>query len=792
MPLLWLSLAFLIGIFTPTVLTLPISFWIVMAIVSLVLIVPPINRIGAWLASGRAPNFSGKTYLSNQIFIPLLVLFISLGSIRYITSRPMITRGFIAYYNDRPASIILEGVVVELPDVRDTYVNLRVRVERLRQVDEQAFTQVGGLVLIRTSPDEKFQYGDRISVRGQVQTPTENEDFSYREYLAHQGIYSTISSNDISLVSHGNGNPLLALVYAFRQHALKLVYRLLPDPEASLVAGIILGTQAGIPTGVQEAFRLTGTSHIIVISGFNITIIAGLFTFLFSHLLGRYKGAIAAAAGIVFYTVLVGANAAVVRAAILGLLALVGHLIGRRQSGLNSLSFAAAVMAIFSPTILWDVSFQLSFAATLGIMLYAEPFTQVFTNLAARVITQEKAERLAGPVGEYFFLTLAAQITTLPLMAYYFQRISLTALVANPLILPAQPPLMILGGLAVLSGVIFQPLGQLLAWVAWPFAAYTIRMVEWLARIPNGSIALGQVALPMILVFYTVLFLVTSAYKRITNQITRLAPVIPLTILVGLTVMVWKTASSSPDGQLHVSVLDVGTGEAVLIQSPTGRSVLLNGGESTIKLSEAMGRRLSPFNRSLDWLVVADIDDEDLAGIPGNLERFTPTNVLWAGNTYGTQAASELWSEVSTKSIPRTMMQPGQKLDLGSGVLLEVISTDARGAVLLLEWDRFRMLLPLGMDFGALESLQENSTIRNLSALLLAESGYAPLNPRELITWLRPQVALLSVAAGDRTGLPSPETLEALEGHNLLRTYQNGWIEIKTYGIQMWVEVERN
>jgi len=123
---------------------------------------------------------------------------------------------------------------------------------------------------------------------------------------------------------------------------------------------------------------------------------------------------------------------------------------------------------------------------------------------------------------------------------------------------------------------------------------------------------------------------------------------------------------------------------------------------------------------------------------------------------------------------------------------LEVISIDARGAVLLLEWDRFRMLLPLGMDATSLEYLASNLAMRNLSAVVLAESGYAPLNTPALISWLRPQVALLSVAAVDRSGLPSPETLDALEGSNLLRTDQNGWIEIKTDGKQMWVEVERN
>jgi competence protein ComEC len=154
--------------------------------------------------------------------------------------------------------------------------------------------------------------------------------------------------------------------------------------------------------------------------------------------------------------------------------------------GLNSLAFIAAVMAVITPSVLWDVSFQLSFAATLGIMLYAGMFTRWFTHLAERYSSVTTANRLAGLVGAYFLLTLAAQLTTLPLMIYYFKRLSLTALIANPLILPAQPPLMVLGGLSVLIGMLLKPIGQLLAWAAWPFTAYTIRMVEWFSTVPHA------------------------------------------------------------------------------------------------------------------------------------------------------------------------------------------------------------------------------------------------------------------------------------------------------------------
>jgi len=791
MPLFWISLAFLCGILLSSSFPLPILGWSLLALFALLLFLPPISRRLLSRLPPRLTTFAESLKLSSPALFPLIILFLSLGAIRYQISQPTIDPSFIAYYNDQPTEYIMDGVVVAPPDVRDTYVNLHLRLEQLQQANASQFIPIHGLLLARVSPNTSFIYGDQVRLQGHLETPPENEDFSYRDYLANRGIYSYMSYPATSLLQQGQGNPFYSALYSFRQHALDLVYSLYPDPEASLMAGILLGVQSGIPQDVQEAFRLTGTSHIIVISGFNITIIAALFTLLFCRLLGKRRGAVVAAVGIILYTLLVGANAAVVRAAILGILTLLGLQLGRRQVGLNSLVFVAAVMAIITPTVLWDVSFQLSFAATLGIMLYAEPFTRGFTNFAARFIHRDNANRLAGPVGEYFLLTLAAQLTTLPLMMYYFKRISLTALIANPLILPAQPPLMILGGLSVLTGMLLKPIGQLLAWAAWPFTAYTIRIVEWLAAVPHGSIPLGQIAFPLILLFYALLFMITFARSSLPGLAARLTPAIPFTLLAVVTVMVWKAAFYAPDGLLHVTILDVGTGDAVLIQSSTGRSVLINGGPSTNRLSDALGRRLPPFNRSLDWLVVADIDNEDLSALSANLERFTPFNVLWAGNTYGTRSAIEVWLTLVSNSTPTTQMQPGQALDLGSGACLQVLSIDARGAVLLLEWDNFRFLLPMGMGFPALETLMTNSAMRNVSAVLIAESGYAPLNPPDFLSLLNPRLALLSVAPADKTGLPSPETLDALQGYNLLRTDQNGWIELTTDGTQMWVQVEK-
>ncbi|MCK5429328.1 MAG: ComEC/Rec2 family competence protein, partial [Anaerolineales bacterium] len=389
--------------------------------------------------------------------------------------------------------------------------------------------------------------------------------------------------------------------------------------------------------------------------------------------------------------------------------------------------------------------FQLSFAATLGLLLYAEPLTQAFVRLTSRRTSQSTAERLAGPFGEYILFTLAAQVTILAVIVYHFKRLSLTSLIANPVILPAQPAVMILGGLAVILGMVWLPLGQLAAYLAWPFVVFTIRAVELLARLPGGVFTLGDVALYWVVLFYAVLFLLTFGGSRLRAMIPAIKPSLAFAALGILSVLVWRAASSTPDGRLHISLLDVGSGEAVLIQSPTGRYLLVNGGPSPSRLSDALGRRLPLNHRRLDYLVVASPSEQGIAALPRTIQRYPPDNVLWAGPTHGTRSARTLQDALNVAEIRPVRAEAGQTLHLGDGAQMQVLAVGKRGAVLLLEWENFRALLPVGMDFETLEILQNERSLVPVNALLLAESGYAPVNPPEWIDKLRPQVVLLSV-----------------------------------------------
>ena len=794
MPLFWVSLAFLVGILLAAHLTLPTGIWLCLAALALPLpflqwIYPRLRSRFPVLQRLRRPNY--LSHLPTLIPYALLPLFIFLGAARYQAVQPRLTPASLAWYNDIPEAVQVSGLLVQPPDERDMYTNLRLRIDQLRLSTDVEPIPVEGLLLVRIPREGDWAYGDRLQLQGALETPAENETFSYRDYLARSGVYSTMGYPQVTRLAQDQGNPLLAGLYAFHDRVVQVTYQIFPDPEASLLAGILFGEARGIPEEVQQAFRATGTSHVIAISGFNITIVAGLFTLLFSRILGQRRGAVVAALGIGLYVLLVGATAAVVRAALLGWLTLFARQVGRRQTGRNSLAFAGALMALFNPLVLWDAGFQLSYMATLGLMLYVEPFTQAFGRLVGHWLPAEAVARLAKPVGDYFLTTIAAQVALLPILLAHFQQLPLTSLLVNPLILPAQPPLMVLSGLAVGLGLLSPPLGQAAAALAWPFSAYTIRVVEWFAGLPGGVLHSGEASWLFTISYYVLLFAVTFYRPKVASLARRLAPAWIVLGLGLLAVLTWRAVFQAPDGKLHVTLLDVGTGEAVLIRTPGGRTVLLNGGPSPSGLSDALGRRLPLGYRRLDWLVVADPDNEDLGALPATLPRYPPENVLWAGPTGGTRAASSTWQVLNAAEVPLTRLQAGQALDLGDGARLTALTVGPRGAVLLLEMEDFRLLLPLGLDFEAIEALEEGKAVGRVSALLLAESGYAPLNPPKWIANLNPQVVLLSVAAGDPDNLPAVETLQALQGYTLLRTDVNGWIELTTDGEEMWVEVER-
>ena len=268
---------------------------------------------------------------------------------------------------------------------------------------------------------------------------------------------------------------MLHAVYAFKDRLFAVIGELLPNPQAGVLAAELLGDDSGIPEHVVEDFRTVGLSHLLVVSGFHVAIVTLIVVSLSEPLLGRRGAVYFTSAVLVLYMIMVGAEPSVVRATIMGIAYLIGtRLLGRPQSGLASLLVAAILMTAINPLVLWGVGFQLSFAATLGLILYARPLDGWMRRMLLKRVAAETVDGWPGLTVRVIVASLSAQILTIPLVVYYFQQFSTVSLLANVLVMPFQPLIIMLGALTALLGLIFMPAAQVVAWVVWLFLTFTI------------------------------------------------------------------------------------------------------------------------------------------------------------------------------------------------------------------------------------------------------------------------------------------------------------------------------
>ncbi len=743
-----------------------------------------------------------------------------LGALRYQAALPNLDDpGVVAHYNDS-GWVTLEGIVRGYPDVRDTWTNLRLEAEQLEIEDNPQPVQ--GTVLVRAPRFPEHHYGDRLRVSGLLQTPPEFEDFSYRDYLARQGVYSFINHPQIEEIESGHGNLLWAAIYSVKDYARDAIGRLVPDPEASLLQGILLGIESGIPADLYDQYNATGTSHIIVISGSNISLVASLFALTFSRILGKRRAYWFTIVGITLYVLLVGADAAVVRAGIMGGLFVTALYLGRRSTAYVSLFASAFVLTLINPLALWDAGFQLSFAATLGLILFAPAIERLFEQGLTRFVPQDRARWGLRFLNDALILTLAAQVLTIPLVVYHFGRLSLVAPLANLLILPVQPPIMSLGAAAASIGALafagplpfLEPLARALAWVPWLCLAYTNVIVRWMARWPFASLDVSRANTLWFLVAYAVILVAVWTWSRRPGTIRRfwvsLAQRRSTAYLLGgalvITILAWLAVLQLPDGKLHVAFLDVGQGDAILITTPSGTQVLIDGGPSPSTLTSALGREMPFWDRSLDLVVMTHPDADHITGLTEVLDRYHVDGWLDNGRPDDDAVYTECQRLLGEARVPRQVIHAGDLMELESGIVLEVLhppldlmagtksDSNNNSVVLRLAWDRASFLLTGDIEAEAEQYLLQSGQPLSASVLKVAHHGSGGSSTESFLAATNPSYAVISVGADNRFGHPHPAVLERLDqlsNVTTLRTDEQGAIEFLTDGKQIWCRVEQ-
>lgn len=441
--------------------------------------------------------------------VSFAIVSIGLGMFRYDLSDA--NRGDPFLDREIGNAVSVRGIVGEEPDARGDHTNLTVDIIEIDIFKEKHSVKTRALIIVDRYPS--WNYGDEVSVSGKLLAPKNFEQsdtgrlFDYVSYLAKDGIFYQLIRPDIVRIGEGKGNVVKRELLALKRAFLDRVSRVISEPESSLLGGLLVGAKQSLGKDLLDDFRVAGVIHIVVLSGYNLTIVADAIMRFFSFA-PRMAGLMLGGGSIILFSIMTGAGATVVRASLMALLALLARATGRIYEITLTLLFAGFVMLLYNPKILvFDPSFQLSFLATLG-LIHGAPL------LEKRLKFFPKTFGLRDIVSA----TLATQLFVLPLLLYMMGEFSIVSLPVNLLILPFIPLTMLFGFLAGVAGFVNIFLSFPLAFIAHLFLWYELKVVEIAAAIPFASIgglALSGLAMVFVYAAGVILMYVLNRRKNI-------------------------------------------------------------------------------------------------------------------------------------------------------------------------------------------------------------------------------------------------------------------------------------
>jgi competence protein ComEC len=579
------------------------------------------------------------------------------GMLRAAGTEPGLQEGPLTPLRGQVVTVL--GRVVEAPRCSASSCLFVLHVEHLSSPDQVG--SIHGLLQVRARPSPDLTFGRTLEARGEIEPPRSSAGWPKVELLARRGIHEVMEYPRLrfgAVADQPPGGQLEGLRASLERRLAEQI----PGPEGKLAAGLLLGRDVSLPPDVRDQLRATGTSHILAVSGFNVAIVGGLTLALAARLLARPWAVALSCAIVAAYTLLVGAPPSATRAGLMFDATALATVVGRLPDAVTTLLLTGALMCAVDPLLLKDLGFQLSFAATAGLVLYGTRLTPKW-----RLIPRD----IAAVLG----LTLSAELLTLPLVVYVFHAMSLIAPIANVLVAPLLPALM---GFSVLTLVAsgWPIVGEALAAAAWILGHAILLVVAWAAGLPIATLATGSLPVWALLAAY-LLILVPPGLELLARTLRRpntglwgqVGMALAASGLVGVALV--ASLREPADGRLRVLFFDVSGDGLTLLETPSGRRVLVGSANSPLAAA-VLAEQLPLFDRSIDLLVVTRAGERDMDGLVEIVRRYPVGSVVQPESS--TSSGWSRWTDyLAEKAIPAVAASSGMGIDLEGGIHLEVV-----------------------------------------------------------------------------------------------------------------------